>query len=66
MSTSGAAARTLFDASELLRKKMATLQQKSFHAKAGEVERNWFVVDAEGHTVGRLASRIAHILRGKH
>ncbi len=45
---------------------MATLQQKSFHAKAGEVERNWFVVDAEGQTVGRLASRIAHILRGKH
>ena len=45
---------------------MATLQQKSFHAKAGEVERNWFVVDADGQTVGRLASRIAHILRGKH
>jgi large subunit ribosomal protein L13 len=45
---------------------MATLQQKSFHAKAGEVERNWFVVDAEGQTVGRLASRIAHVLRGKH
>jgi large subunit ribosomal protein L13 len=45
---------------------MATIQQKSFHAKAGEVERNWFVVDAEGQTVGRLASRIAHILRGKH
>ncbi len=45
---------------------MATLQQKSYHAKAGEVERNWFVIDADGQTVGRLASRIAHILRGKH
>jgi len=45
---------------------MATLQQKSYHAKAGEVERNWFVIDADGQTVGRLASRIAHVLRGKH
>jgi large subunit ribosomal protein L13 len=63
MSPSGAAPGTLLGAGELL---MATLQQKSYHAKAGEVERNWFVVDAEGQTVGRLASRIAHILRGKH
>ena len=63
MSAPGAAPGTLLGAGELL---MATLQQKSYHAKAGEVERNWFVVDAEGQTVGRLASRIAHILRGKH
>jgi large subunit ribosomal protein L13 len=45
---------------------MATIQQKSYHAKPGDVERNWYIVDAEGQTVGRLASRIAHILRGKH
>ena len=45
---------------------MASIQQKSYHAKVGEVERNWFVIDAQGQTVGRLASRIAHILRGKH
>lgn len=45
---------------------MASIQKKSFHAKAGEVDRTWFVVDAEGQTVGRLASRIAHVLRGKH
>ena len=45
---------------------MASIQQKTYHAKAGEVERSWHVIDAEGQTVGRLASRIAHVLRGKH
>ena len=35
-------------------------------AKATDVERAWFVVDAEQQIVGRLASRIASILRGKH
>ena len=45
---------------------MASIIQKTYHAKAGEIERNWYVIDAEGQTVGRLASRIAHILRGKH
>lgn len=45
---------------------MASIQQKTFHAKAGQVERAWHVIDAEGQTVGRLASRIAHVLRGKH
>jgi large subunit ribosomal protein L13 len=45
---------------------MATIQAKTYHAKAGEIERAWHLVDAEGQTVGRLASRIAHILRGKH
>ena len=31
-----------------------------------EIKRSWYVVDAEGQVLGRLASRIAHILRGKH
>ncbi len=31
-----------------------------------QIERRWFLVDAEGQTLGRLASRIAQILRGKH
>jgi len=44
---------------------MATLQ-KSYHARPQEIERVWHLVDANGQTVGRLASRIAHILRGKH
>lgn len=38
----------------------------SYSAKAEEVERQWFVVDAAGQPLGRLASRIATILRGKH
>lgn len=39
---------------------------KSFVAKPQEVERKWYVVDAEGKTLGRLASQVAAILRGKN
>jgi len=39
---------------------------KTFQAKPGEIERRWYVVDASGQTLGRLASRIASVLRGKH
>ncbi|NLY36671.1 MAG: 50S ribosomal protein L13 [Tissierellia bacterium] len=39
---------------------------KTFVAKPAEVEHKWYVVDAEGKTLGRLASEIAKILRGKH
>lgn len=39
---------------------------KTFSAKAGEVNHDWFVVDAADKTLGRLASQIAHHLRGKH
>ncbi len=39
---------------------------KTFVAKPAEVQRKWYVVDAEGKTLGRLASEIAKILRGKH
>lgn len=39
---------------------------RTFTAQAEKVERKWYVVDAEGQTLGRLASRIAPILRGKH
>jgi len=35
-------------------------------AKAEQIERKWYLVDAEGKVLGRLASRIAHILQGKH
>jgi large subunit ribosomal protein L13 len=38
----------------------------TFIAKPGEGERSWFVVDASEHNLGRLASRIATVLRGKH
>ena len=39
---------------------------KSFMAKAADVERKWYVVDAAGKPLGRLASEVAKILRGKH
>lgn len=39
---------------------------KTFSAKIEEVEREWFVVDAEGKALGRLATEIALRLRGKH
>lgn len=38
----------------------------TFIAKASEIERKWYVVDAEGKTLGRLSSKIASILRGKN
>lgn len=39
---------------------------KTYVTKPAEVERNWYVIDAEGQTLGRLATKIATILRGKH
>ena len=39
---------------------------KTYSAKVGEVSNDWFVVDATGKTLGRLAAEIAHRLRGKH
>ncbi len=39
---------------------------KTFNVKAGDIQREWWIVDAEDKTLGRLASRIAQILRGKH
>ena len=39
---------------------------KTFSAKPEDIERKWFVVDAQGQTLGRLATRIATVLRGKH
>src|SRR5699024_6706251 len=38
----------------------------TYMAKASEIDRKWFVVDAEGKTLGRLSSEVATILRGKH
>lgn len=34
--------------------------------RPGDIERRWYLVDAAGQTLGRLASQIAHVLRGKH
>lgn len=38
----------------------------TYMAKPGSVERKWYIIDATGKTVGRLASEVASILRGKH
>lgn len=40
--------------------------KKTYSAKAGELDPQWYVIDAEGQVLGRLASQIAQILRGKH
>jgi large subunit ribosomal protein L13 len=40
-------------------------EMKTWTAKPGEIERRWYVVDAEGKTLGRLATQIADTLRGK-
>ena len=39
---------------------------KTYAARESEIERRWYVVDAADETLGRLASRIAHVLEGKH
>lgn len=45
---------------------MTQIPMKTYSVKAGEIERNWYVVDARGKVLGRLATEIARILRGKH
>src|SRR5690606_23971915 len=42
------------------------LMRTTYMAKANEVERKWYVVDAAGQTLGRMASEVATLLRGKH
>ena len=39
---------------------------KTVSAKAATVQRDWYVIDADGHTLGRLATEVARRLRGKH
>lgn len=41
------------------------LTARTYNAKPGEVERRWYVVDAQGKVLGRLASNVATVLRGK-
>jgi len=43
------------------------LQQRLTHSyREDEIQKKWYLVDANGQTLGRVASRVAHILRGKH
>ncbi len=39
---------------------------KTYNMKASDIQKKWFIVDAKGKTLGRLASQIAYVLRGKH
>ena len=39
---------------------------KTFMQRKEDVQRDWYVIDAEGQTLGRLASKVANVLRGKH
>ncbi|GAB4424416.1 MAG: 50S ribosomal protein L13 [Anaerolineae bacterium] len=39
---------------------------KTISAKEADIQRDWYVIDAQGQTLGRLATRTASILRGKH
>lgn len=45
---------------------LETVRMKTFSAKNETVERNWFVINADGLTLGRMSAEIAHRLRGKH
>ncbi len=46
--------------------KLRRVFMKSYIAKPADVKRDWYIVDAEGKTLGRLATEIATILRGKN
>lgn len=39
---------------------------KSYSAKPSDITKKWYIVDADGQTLGRLASQVAYVLRGKH
>ena len=45
---------------------MDHLSYKTKSARKEDVQRNWYIIDAEGEIVGRLCTKIAHVLRGKH
>jgi len=42
------------------------MNAKTYTVRESEIERRWFVVDATGQTLGRLATQVAHVLLGKH
>jgi len=45
---------------------VTTMSAKTYSVREGEIDRRWYVVDATDETLGRLASRIARVLEGKH
>lgn len=45
---------------------MSTNTMSTFMAKSEDIKRKWFIIDAEGRPLGRLATEVARVLRGKH
>ncbi|MBI1804090.1 MAG: 50S ribosomal protein L13 [Ignavibacteriae bacterium] len=45
---------------------VALVQRLTHSFRQDEIKQKWFIVDANGKTLGRIASRVAHVLRGKH
>jgi large subunit ribosomal protein L13 len=45
---------------------MSTFFARKEDVNSGDIERKWWIVDAEGQTLGRIATRIADVLRGRH
>ena len=45
---------------------MSTFFARKEDVNSGDIERKWWIVDAEGQTLGRMATRIADVLRGRH
>jgi len=43
-----------------------SIWQRTFSLKKSQIEKKWYIIDAEGKLLGRLAAEIAHVLRGKH
>ena len=60
------AASSASDASDMPASVVVNKSFKTFHANAATVDRKWWVVDAKGQTLGRLATQVAMLLRGKH
>lgn len=42
------------------------MMKNSYMQKKEDIVRNWYVIDAEGQNLGRVATKVAHVLRGKH
>jgi large subunit ribosomal protein L13 len=42
------------------------MSTKTYSPKPSDIQRDWYIVDAEGQTLGRLATEVARVLRGKH
>ena len=48
------------------KKRKGNIMKDSYMQRKEDVKRNWYVIDAEGLNLGRLATKVAHVLRGKH